>query len=579
MASSIWLRRFEAAIRRLRLTGSHRRNAGSSVETAPVLDGSEETDLSEKTTVKTCSALQAERHEQAERTILISCPPNISEKKFYKYLSSHGTISNYFFYETFGIYAVVEFSDKESIGTLKGFSSIPKLQHECAVPFKSRFFNLRNNPPRELSAAHSSVPRLKQSVIPLNELLQKLSGAENIDEQLYTVCKEYQLTEENTRLRFLVCSLVKDIAAAYFPECSIKPFGSSVNNFGKMGCDLDMFLDLDGVSGRNNIQTGSGFSMEYQTKRVPSERVATQSTLSVIGECIDQFAPGCTGLQKILNARCPLVRFSHQPSGFQCDLTANNRIAMRSTELLYIYSNIDPRVRALVFGVRCWARVQGITSSIPGAWITNFSLTIMVLFLLQKRNPPIIPTIDQLKDLAEAKDKYVIESHDCTFISDVNKIKPTQNTETLEQLLQEFFEFYGTFAFNRMSIDIRKGKEQNKPEASPLYIQNPFEQTLNVSKNVNQTQLERFVTAARESAWILQQAGLQHPMTKTSPWGLAALLLPTTHSSGGKGKKKRRQPASERIKSLLDSLKTNKQTSDNLNRPNGGRRYISTVAR
>ncbi|XP_067870381.1 poly(A) RNA polymerase, mitochondrial [Heterodontus francisci] len=576
MASPMLWRRFEAAGRQLRLSRSQRKTGGCSFETAPAPDGSEESDLSEKTAAKTFSALQAERHEQAERTVLISCPPNISEKKFYKYVSSYGTINKYFFYETFGIYAVVEFSHKESIGTLKRFSSIPSLQHECAIPFKSRFFNLRNHHPRELSAAQPSVPCLKQSVVPLNELLRKLSGAENIDEQLYTVSKEYQLTEENTRLRFLVCSLVKDIAAAYFPECSIKPFGSSVNNFGKMGCDLDMFLDLDSISGRHNTKTGGAISMEYETKRVASERVATQSTLSVIGECIDQFAPGCTGMQKILNARCPLVRFSHQPSGFQCDLTANNRIAMRSTELLYIYSNIDPRVRALVFGVRCWARVQGITSSIPGTWITNFSLTMMVLFLLQKRNPPIIPTLDQLKDLAEAEDKYVIESHDCTFVSN-NKIKPSQNTETLEELLQEFFEFYGTFAFNRMSINIRKGKEQHKPEASPLYIQNPFEQALNVSKNVNQTQLEKFVTAARESAWILQQEGLKSPMTKNKPWGLAALLHSTTQSSGWKSKKKR-QPASERIKSLLDSLKTNKQTSGNLNRLNGGRRSICTVS-
>lgn len=72
-----------------------------------------------------------------------------------------------------------------------------------------------------------------------------------IDQQIISLTEAYQLTEENSRLRFLVCSLLKDIAAAYFPECTIRPFGSSVNGFGKLGCDLDMFLDLDGISGRN----------------------------------------------------------------------------------------------------------------------------------------------------------------------------------------------------------------------------------------------------------------------------------------------------------------------------------------
>lgn len=71
-----------------------------------------------------------------------------------------------------------------------------------------------------------------------------------IEQQITSLTEAYQLTEENTRLRFLVCSLLKDVAAAYFPECSILPFGSSVNGFGKLGCDLDMILDLDGISGR-----------------------------------------------------------------------------------------------------------------------------------------------------------------------------------------------------------------------------------------------------------------------------------------------------------------------------------------
>lgn len=76
------------------------------------------------------------------------------------------------------------------------------------------------------------------------------------------------------------------------------------------------------------LQPKSDLSVEYQMKRANSERAVTQSILSVIGECVDQFGPGCVGMQKILNARCPLLRFAHQPSGFQCDLTANNRYSL-----------------------------------------------------------------------------------------------------------------------------------------------------------------------------------------------------------------------------------------------------------
>ncbi|XP_068438018.1 poly(A) RNA polymerase, mitochondrial isoform X2 [Clinocottus analis] len=512
---------------------------------------------------KSLYAVEAERQEQAERSVLISCPTRTNEKKFLKFLSRHGDINKYFFYESYGMYAVVEFANRESISSLFEAAAVPSISHESMVPFKSRLLSLRNlgladspNSPNKLSGQ-------LQTSIPINELIQRLSREESMDQQITFLTDVHQLTEENSRLRFLVCSLLQDIAAAYFPECTIKPFGSSVNGFGKLGCDLDMILHLDDISGKYAKMPKSDMRLEFQMKRVNSERAVTQTILTVIGDCVDQFGPGCVGVQKILKARCPLVRFSHQPSGFQCDLTANNRVAMKSTELLYLYGELDPRVRHLVFTVRCWARAHGVTSSIPGAWITNFSLTIMVMFFLQTRSPPIIPTLDHLRDLAGPADKSVIEGNDCTFVSDFSKIRLQSNTQTQEKLLWEFFEFYSTFAFNSMSISIRKGKEQGKPELAPLHIQNPFEISLNVSKNVNAMQLERFVALCQESAWLLQQGEANKPKggnegKASTPWGLAALLMPSK-VTGIKGrKKKRREPASERIKSLLESLKITK---------------------
>ncbi|XP_028288542.1 poly(A) RNA polymerase, mitochondrial isoform X1 [Parambassis ranga] len=424
--------------------------AAAQTETART-DESDETERH-----KSLHTLLEERQKQAERSVLISCQSRTSEKKFLKHLSRHGDVQKYFFYESYGLYAVVEFATRESVASLLEGTVIPFVSHESVVPFKSRLLSLRNLSSTDTPNQQSGHKCQPQTTIPINELIQRLSREESINQQLTFLTEAYQITEENSRLRFLVCSLLKDCAAAYFPECDIKPFGSTVNGFGKLGCDLDMFLDLDSISGWNVKMPKSGLSLEFQMKRANSERAVTQSILSVIGECVDQFGPGCVGVQKILNARCPLVRFAHQPSGFQCDLTANNRVAMKSTELLYLYGELDPRVRSLVFSVRCWARAHSITSSIPGAWITNFSLTVMVLFFLQKRNPPIIPTLDQLRDLAGPEDKCVIEGNDCTFVSDFSKIRLQSNTETLEKLLCEFFEFYSTFSFSRMSINIRK---------------------------------------------------------------------------------------------------------------------------
>lgn len=50
---------------------------------------------------KTFQAIQEERREEAERSVLISCPPKINENKFLDYLSKHGTINKHFFYNSY----------------------------------------------------------------------------------------------------------------------------------------------------------------------------------------------------------------------------------------------------------------------------------------------------------------------------------------------------------------------------------------------------------------------------------------------------------------------------------------------
>lgn len=110
----------------------------------------------------------------------------------------------------------------------------------------------------------------------------------------------------------------------------------------------------------------------------------------------------------------------------------------------------------------------------------------------------------------------------------------------------------------------RQGKEQNKPEVIPLHIQNPFETTLNVSKNVSSAQLDRFVALCQESMWQLQNPNLTpsavSDTSTATPWGLAALLMPSQVVGVKSRKKWKKEPTSEMVKSLLESLKTdNKQ--------------------
>lgn len=105
---------------------------------------------------------------------------------------------------------------------------------------------------------------------------------------------------------------------------------------------------------------------------------------------------------------------------------------------------------------------------------------------------------------------------------------------------------------------------KNKVDSSPLCIQNPFEQSLNISKNVNKSQLERFVHLVQESSWTLQEQAGQSSESGKETWGLASILL-TAGSEGASGSKKRL--ASDRISSLLDSLRSNNNRGTTTEKP------------
>lgn len=64
------------------------------------------------------------------------------------------------------------------------------------------------------------------------------------------------------------------------------------------------------------------------------------------------------------------------------------------SEVLFLYGQIDSRVKPLVFTIRKWAKDNKVTNISPGKTITNFSLTLLVIFYLQQIN--ILPIISKM---------------------------------------------------------------------------------------------------------------------------------------------------------------------------------------
>lgn len=192
------------------------------------------------------------------------------------------------------------------------------------------------------------------------------------------------------------------------------------------------------------------------------------------------------------------------------------------SEILYMFGNIDDRVQPLVFSIRRWAQSVGLTNPSPGRWISNFSLTCLVIFYLQQLPKPILPSVDTL--LAQARPQDIRMTEDginCSFLRDRNALQfHTDNRTELSQLLVDFFEFYSQMDFKERAISLNVGAPVSKIDHSPIYIVNPLETHLNVSKNVSIEECERFRIEVRNAAWALDT----HPEPSAgADWGLLSI--------------------------------------------------------
>jgi len=58
--------------------------------------------------------------------------------------------------------------------------------------------------------------------------------------------------------------------------------------------------------------------------------------METVADVIQLFVPGCTQVQRILQARVPILRFWSEYTDLQCDLSMTNSYVIYSTNSFYI---------------------------------------------------------------------------------------------------------------------------------------------------------------------------------------------------------------------------------------------------
>ncbi|KAF7794570.1 hypothetical protein EIP86_005705 [Pleurotus ostreatoroseus] len=290
-------------------------------------------------------------------------------------------------------------------------------------------------------------------------------------------------TPEELAVKEDVRKLLERLIRSIEPDSRLLSFGSTANGFSLRNSDMDLCCLIDS-----------------------EDRLAASDLVTMVGDLLARETRFV--IKPLPLARIPIVKLSLPPSpglpfGIACDIGFENRLALENTRLLFCYAMIDPaRVRTMVLFLKVWCKRRKINSPYKGTLSSYGYVLLVIYFLVHVKNPPVLPNLQQLPPLRPiSQDETHLNGYNTWFFDDINLLRErwqSKNTETVAELLIDFFKFYSRdFAYNTGVVSIRSGfllKEGKgwlsetdigtARERNRLCIEDPFETDFNVARCV-----------------------------------------------------------------------------------------------
>lgn len=219
-----------------------------------------------------------------------------------------------------------------------------------------------------------------------------------LDRELRRIVESQRTTPEDDRKRQDLLTRFNQMLQRKFQGVTLQPFGSFVSVFHTAGSDIDVSLEVAPnsnwydpremgpgvVAGAQGGRGGGRNRRQQQPRGYKSRKVQLLS--KVASELrYQKFAD----VNLIAHARVPLIKFRDPRTGVKCDVCVGNDGVYKSA-VLGAMADLDSRYRDLVFLVKMWAKNFDCNDATAGSF-NSYSLSLMSLFHLQTRSPPILP--------------------------------------------------------------------------------------------------------------------------------------------------------------------------------------------
>lgn len=183
-------------------------------------------------------------------------------------------------------------------------------------------------------------------------------------------------------------SRLRKVIKAEWPTADIHVYGSAGNGLGLRSADVDtsLYMPAHAAAANGSKQNGNtdGSGVINSSAKAILARLAAimqQNQMEV--------------LTRLLDARVPVIKMLDPISGLQVDVCVNNTLAVRNTELIKAYVDLDPRFRYVCILVKRWAKKRDLNDAYHGT-LSSYAYTLMVIHYLQIVQPPVLPCLQQM---------------------------------------------------------------------------------------------------------------------------------------------------------------------------------------